>query len=129
MLNDNTELLKKLCFLENEATAFGFKWETAEQIMAQIRSELVEIEVHLKDQDRHKLQDEIGDLLHAAFSLCIFCQFDAEETLAKSIIKFESRFRETQQLAKIEGFNDLTGQPFEKLMELWNKAKAIKRQP
>ncbi len=117
------DLLKKLSALEDEASAFGFRWEVAEQIMAQIRSELHEIEVHLKDQDHHKLQEEIGDLLHAAFSLCIFCQFKADETLSKSIAKFENRFRETQRLAKMEGFEDLHNQPFDKLMAIWNKAK------
>src|SRR5438094_84896 len=81
-------ILKKLSALENEASHFGFKWEKEEQIIAQIRSELKEIEIDLKHQsDKHKLQEEIGDLLHAAFSLCVFCQFDSEETLSKSITK------------------------------------------
>ncbi len=53
--------------------------ETPEQIKQQILSELEEIEVHLQDKDRHKLQEELGDLLHAAFSLTVFCQFDPEE--------------------------------------------------
>lgn len=119
-------ILKKLTTLENEASAFGFKWEYAEQIIAQIRSELTEIEAHLKKQeDKSKLQEEIGDLLHAAFSLCVFCQFDANETLTSSTKKFERRFRETQRFARKEGLIDLNGQPFDKLMELWNKAKKL----
>lgn len=120
------DILQKLTNLENEATTFGFKWENPEQIIAQIRSELKEIEVHLNNPaESHLLQEEIGDLLHAAFSLCIFCQFDADETLAKSILKFEKRFRETQRLAKMNGLTDLKGQPFDKLMQLWDKAKEI----
>lgn len=117
------KILKKLTDLENEASAFGFKWETADQILAQIRSELTEIEVHLKDQDKNKLQEEIGDLLHAAFSLCVFCQFDTEETLTNSVDKFDRRFRETKKLAQCEGLKDLNGQSFDKLMKIWNKAK------
>lgn len=120
-------ILKKLSSLEKEAAEFGFKWETAEQIMAQIRSELIEIEVHLKDKDRNKLQEEIGDLLHAAFSLCIFCQFNADETLAESVNKFEVRFKEAQRLAKLQGLPDLNGQPFDKLMAFWDKAKKLTR--
>lgn len=118
------EILDKLFHLEHEAAEFGFKWETPEQIMAQIRSELTEIEEHLaKPQDKDKLQEEIGDLLHAAFSLCIFCKFNPEETLANSVNKFEKRFRETQRLALKEGLENLNGQSFNKLMELWEKAK------
>lgn len=116
---------EKLTLLENEASSFGFKWETAEQILTQIRNEIAEIHVHLKDQNKLKLQEEIGDLLHAAFSLCIFCQFSPEETLKNSVNKFEKRFQAIQQLSREEGLTSLQGQSFEKLMVLWDKAKQL----
>lgn len=116
-------ILEKLTQLENEAAVFGFKWENADQIMAQILNEIKEIDVHLKDQDKNKLQEEIGDLLHAVFSLCVFCQFNAEKTLDKSVSKFERRFQTVQQLAIQEGLQNLNGQSFKKLMTLWDKAK------
>ncbi len=116
-------ILEKLTQLEREASDFGFKWETSPQIMEQIKSEIVEIDMHLKDGDRKKLQDEIGDLLHATFSLCVFCQFDAEETLKKSVEKFERRFRLVEQLAKEKGLNNLHGLSFQELMMFWNQAK------
>ncbi|SRR5579883_182314 len=116
---------KKLTDLEKEAADFGFKWETTQQIMAQIKSEIAEIEVHLNDQDQLKLQDEIGDLLHAVCSLCVFCEIDPEKTLIHSIKKFEKRFRAVQQLARQEGLTTLQGQSFQKLMALWDQAKKI----
>lgn len=120
------DILKKLTQLENEAAAFGFKWENPQQIMAQIRSELTEIEAHLDNpMEENKLQEEIGDLLHAVFSLCVFCKFDASKTLSDSIQKFERRFRETQKLANQDGLVDLNGQSFENLMAFWNKAKEL----
>lgn len=117
--------LDKLLALENEAAEFGFKWENPEQIIVQIQNEVAEIEVHLQDHDQDKLQEEIGDLLHAAFSLCVFCQFNPEETLTKSVAKFEKRFRSTQALAKAEGLSTLNGQSFEKLIALWDRAKQV----
>lgn len=119
-------ILKKLTHLEKEASDFGFKWETAEQIIAQIHSETFEIDVHLKDGDRQKLQDEVGDLLHAAFSLCVFCQLDPEETLKNSIDKFEHRFRIVRRLATEKGLSTLNGQAFSELMSLWDQAKQLK---
>lgn len=117
-------ILKKLISLEKEASTFGFKWENPEQIMTQIRSELTEIEAHLKNpDDREKLQEEIGDLLHAAFSLCVFCEFDPDEILENSVNKFKRRFKKTKKLAKKEGLENLNGQSFDKLMDLWDKAK------
>jgi uncharacterized protein YabN with tetrapyrrole methylase and pyrophosphatase domain len=117
------DILKKLTQLENQAANFGFRWETAAQIMAQIRSEATEVDVHLNDNDVTKLQEEIGDLLHAVFSLCVFCKLDPEETLANSVNKFERRFKLVQELALEQGLGTLQGKSFNELMALWDKAK------
>ncbi len=116
-------IFKKLIVLENEATDFGFKWERPHQIKQQIISELDEIEVHLHDHDRQKLQEEIGDLLHAAFSLTIFCGFDAEETLQMSLNKFERRLTAVKAIAAEREFATLEGKSFNELMQIWEQAK------
>lgn len=116
-------MLKKLIDLEKEAANFGFRWETSEQIIQQIKSELLEIDVHLNDGDRDKLQDEIGDLLHAAFSLCVFNKVDPEKALVHSIEKFERRFRKVEKLTKESGLENLNGKSFDELMMFWEHAK------
>lgn len=121
-------LLEKLTTLENEADRYGFKWENAHQIMAQIQSECVEINEHLdltESENRVRLQEEIGDLLHAVFSLCVFSKFDPEETLTKSVDKFERRFNAVKALAQEKGLETLNGMSFGELMQFWNKAKKI----
>lgn len=117
--------LKKLAQLEKIATDFGFAWEKAEQIIEQIKSEITEVEVHLVDGNTKKCQEEIGDLLHAVFSLCVFCDFDAEQTLANSINKFERRLSAVQQLAKEQGLKNLNGKSFDELMQFWKMAKIM----
>ena len=110
--------------LEHEAAEFGLQWETTDQIMAQIRNECVEIEEHLNSSEqRDALQDEIGDLLHAAFSLCVFSNFDPEITLRKSMDKFEHRLNAMKDIAKEQGLNDLKGKSFDELMQYWDLAK------
>lgn len=116
-------ILEKLSSLELDAADFGFKWEKAEQIMSQIRSECDEIEVHLQDGDQQKLQDEIGDLMHAVLSLCVFCGFNPEETLIQSTNKFERRFLAVKKLAQQAGLKTLNGKSFDELMSFWEKAK------
>ena len=116
-------ILDKLTSLEIEAADFGFKWETTDQIKAQILSELNEINAHLKDENKEKLQEEIGDLLHAVFSLCVFCKLDPKVTLEKSVKKFERRFTLVKQLAKLHGLDSLHGKSFDELMYYWNSAK------
>lgn len=118
-------LLKKLIQLENEASELGFRWENPQQILNQIQSECDEIQENLSIASSTNLQEEIGDLLHAAFSLCVFCQFDPEETLEKSINKFEKRFNLVKKIANEKGFVTLSGLSFSELMSIWGQAKNI----
>ena len=118
-------ILNKLVLLENKATQFGFKWDNDEQIMAQIRSEISEIQTHLRDCETNKLQEEIGDLLHAIFSLCVFRQLDPFETLKNSVDKFERRFNAVKKISHSQGLNTLNGKSFNELMMIWNKAKQL----
>lgn len=120
-------LLDKVVFLEEEASNFGFSWENTAQIMQQIRSECLEIEEHLSDglerADSINLQEEIGDLMHAVFSLCVFCKFNPQQTLAQTLDKFERRLNAVQSIAHEQGLEHLEGHSFDELMNIWDKAK------
>ena len=110
--------------IEKEADDFGFMWHDISQILEQIQSECEEIKDNLAQEGScEHLQEEIGDLIHAAFSLCLFAKFDAEETLTKSIIKFEKRFKEVKRLAFKAGYETLQRQPIEVIMDFWGQAK------
>lgn len=121
------DLLERVVVLENEASEFGFEWETTEQIMAQIQSECQEVSEHLLqgslNANQQELQEEIGDLLHAVFSLCVFCKFSPRETLQKTLDKFEGRMNAVRDIAREEGITNLNGYPFDELMIIWQKAK------
>ncbi len=121
------DLLEKVVKLEQEADQFGFRWETTDQIMEQIRSECLEINEHLQHkptpENQLELQEEIGDLLHATFSLCVFCKLSPKETLEKTLVKFERRLNAVKQLAQEKGLTNLDGHSFEELMQIWRQAK------
>ena len=118
--------IKKLIELEKEATEFGFKWENSEQIMQQIHSECIEVNEHLQAGsavNKSNLQEEIGDLLHAVFSLCFFCNLDPEQTLEATSNKFEKRLKMVKLIAEEKGLINVHNQPFDVLMDIWNQAK------
>ncbi len=121
------DLLNKAVVLENEATAFGLQWETCDQIMAQIQSECVEINEHLGQipgqTNQVALQEEIGDLLHAVLSLCVFCNLSPQDTLHDSLNKFERRLNAVKEITQEQGLSHLRGFPFEEVMAIWHKAK------
>ncbi len=121
------ELLDKVVDLENEASAFGFRWENTDQIMSQIQSECLEINEHLGQgvlaANQKELQEEIGDLLHAVFSLCVFCNLSPRQTLADTLDKFERRLNAVKAISEEQGLTHLNGFSFDELMAIWGKAK------
>ncbi|MDP1604694.1 MAG: MazG nucleotide pyrophosphohydrolase domain-containing protein [Legionella sp.] len=122
------ELLDKICVLEKDAERLGFCWENTTQIMAQIESECAEIKEHLSlkfESNSAGLQEEIGDLMHAVFSLSLFCHFDPKDTLSKALFKFEKRINAVRQLASSRGLTTLEGLSFEQIMMYWKDAKNI----
>ena len=122
------DILDRVVVLENEASAFGFEWETTGQIMAQIQSECVEINEHLENEiaqaNQAKLQEEIGDLLHAVFSLCVFCKLSPRVTLDQTLAKFENRLNAVKEISQEQGLVNLHGHSFDKLMMIWKQAKS-----
>lgn len=116
--------LHELIIIENEARNFGFDWPHEEMIIEQALSECDEIREALANHEpSHRVQEEIGDLLHTAISLCLFAGFDPEQTLAKVATKFGARMEALKAIAKDQGLTSLKGQSTEFMMELWKMAK------
>lgn len=121
------DVLQQLTLTEDEAQDFGFQWSNAQQILDQIISEVQEVHEVLNhsvsEDSKEHLQEEIGDLIHAACSLCLFCGFDLEKTMYKSVEKVKLRLQKVKFIANVQGYTTLKGEPFAKLMELWDRAK------
>lgn len=117
-------IIERLAILEKQAVDNGFAWPNAEMILDQIESECQEIRDAINQKEcRDRIQEEIGDLLHAAFSLCIFVGFDAQETLTQATNKIEKRLLTLFKIAREHGYTDLKNESIETLMSLWRLAK------
>lgn len=116
--------LQELIQLEKDVRNFGFDWPNIHTIIQQAQSECLEIEEAISKQETSdRLQEEIGDLLHTAISLCLFSGFSVEETLANVVKKFGGRMDKVMALAKQQGLSTLKNQSFEFMLTLWDKAK------
>lgn len=124
-MQQEENLLKRIEMQEKVAKDFGFYWEHLDQLIDQIQSECKEIKEAWEKNDFRHLQEEVGDLLQAAVSLSIFCQLDTEETLLKSIDKFQKRYDKLVALAQQDGLENLKGKSFEMQLDYWKKAKNI----
>jgi uncharacterized protein YabN with tetrapyrrole methylase and pyrophosphatase domain len=118
--------LQKLIALEQKTSLMGFDWPNTETIIDQAISECHEVKLTIQAHEgRKRLQEEVGDLLHATISLCLFEGLDVDETLEHVNKKFEARLDALQQIAKDRGFSTLKGQHFALLLELWEEAKHV----
>jgi uncharacterized protein YabN with tetrapyrrole methylase and pyrophosphatase domain len=122
-MEDNTPL-HKLIDLEKDARSYGFYWPNADCIIDQIISEAIEVKEAIQNQEsEERVQEEIGDLLHAVISLCEFKGFDIDETLSKVNLKFDRRMANLKAEAEKHNLLDLKGQSYEFMLELWEASK------
>lgn len=118
--------LNDLIAVELEARNFGFDWPNKEMIIDQAISECHEIFAAIHDgEPAERVQEEIGDLIHAAICLCIFAGFDVDETIEKVRIKFAKRMAAMHKLATKRGLTTLSGQSIDFMLELWHEAKKM----
>jgi uncharacterized protein YabN with tetrapyrrole methylase and pyrophosphatase domain len=126
---NNEYALSDLLHLEQDARSFGFEWPNEAVIIEQAIDECREIEEAIANQEtRERIQEEIGDLLHTAISLCVFSGFDVNETLIKINSKFGGRMQAMKALSNQLELKTLHGQSFDFMLDLWKQAKIITKE-
>lgn len=107
----------------------GFKWSDHVSIINQIKNETKEVSESLENNEsKQRLEEEIGDLFHAIFSLCSFLNLDPDQILTKTERKFRTRFNHMIAIAKDLGLKDLNGQSHEFMLEIWDQVKASEKE-
>jgi MazG family protein len=108
--------------LGKRAAAVGFDWPDAAGPRAKILEELDEVEVARQGSGSSTMEEEIGDLLLAVTSLARHLHVDPESALRGANLRFETRFRDMEHRARLQG------QPLDTLTAaqldvLWEQAK------
>ena len=110
--------------LTKRAAKVGFDWENVEQIYKKLEEELGELDAARFDDDKEKIQEEIGDILFVALNLARKLGVDAETALKKTNRKFRQRFKFIEsELKKDEKTLETTD--LSEMDALWNKAKTM----
>ena len=117
-------IIEKVNQLEAKANQFGFTWPDAAMILDQIRSECDEVASSMhENESRERLQEEVGDLVHATFALCFFLGLDIESTIKSNADKLEMRLDALISIAKSKGYDSLEGETLSTKMAFWDMAK------
>ena len=121
-----TKPLRNLIELEKNARAYGFEWPDPFMILDQVIDECREIREDIAYQaGSPKVQEEVGDLLHAVLSLCFHLGYDVEETIEGIHVKFSRRMSLLKDLVKKRGLKNLRGQSIDSALLIWKEVKRI----
>lgn len=113
--------------LQERAAKVGFDWSEPEPILDKIEEEIGELRQALKEKDRAKVADELGDLIFAVVNIGRHVGADPEMALRGTNTKFRRRFAHIEHELHAEG-ETLEAATLERMEELWQAAKAIERQ-
>ena len=89
--------------VSRRAAFAGFDWPRAGGIIEKIEEEAREIRKTLTRSNKHRLAEEVGDLLLAVVNLARFKGIDAEDALNKAIRKFVKRFAKMERALRRQG--------------------------
>jgi len=108
--------------VQGRAAKTGFDYTGVQMAMADLRSEVAELEGALAAFEAARLEEELGDLIFSAVNVSRFVGVDAEEALTKSCDKFIARFEKVEALARERNI-DIKKANIEMLDSLWKEAK------
>jgi MazG family protein len=89
--------------LGEKAARTGFDWRRAEDVLAKIDEERLEVAAAVDGGDRGRIEEEIGDLLFATANLARKLDIEPERALGRALDRFETRFRHLEEEARREG--------------------------
>ncbi|HEV7307880.1 nucleoside triphosphate pyrophosphohydrolase [Ensifer sp.] len=113
--------------LQERAAKVGFDWSEPEPILDKIEEEIGELRQALREKDRAKVSDELGDLIFAVVNIGRHVGADPEMALRGTNTKFRRRFSHIERELEAGG-ETLDSATLERMEELWQAAKAIERQ-
>ena len=116
--------LVKAIRIQDKAKGVGFDWENKEQVWDKIQEEIQEFrEIDQNNKsNKHKLEEEFGDLLFALINYARFIEINPEDALEKTNIKFIRRFNYIE--SKINEKGKKMGEVgLEEMELLWQEAK------
>jgi tetrapyrrole methylase family protein/MazG family protein len=111
--------------LTEKASGVGFDWPDVKGILKKLDEEMKEFREALSLQKRHRIREEIGDLLFVIVNVARFLEIDPEAALRKTIGKFTSRFRYIERSLQKKG-KTLQESNLLEMDRLWGEAKKKK---
>ena len=108
--------------VQKRSAKSGMDFKDAADAAAKVTEELGELKEAICEDNRDRLEDEMGDLLFSVVNIARFIKVDAEQALTRATDKFSRRFRDIEALADERGI-DMHTASVEELEALWQEVK------
>lgn len=108
--------------VQSRANKVGFDWDNISDVISKLKEEIQEFETVLKEGDRQRCEDEIGDMLFSIVNISRHIKINAEDAMRKSVKKFIKRFAEIERYAKQHG-KSLSDMTLDEMDDIWQRSK------
>lgn len=108
--------------IQSRLARAGFDWPSTQDVLAQVRAELDELEQAIQMNDVVACADELGDVLFSCVNLARHLDIDSEVALRSSNRKVSNRIHWMEETIK-QRQEHWSGKTMFELEELWQAAK------
>ena len=112
--------------LTQKASRLGFDWPDLSGVLKKMDEELSEFREALSLRDRHRIEEELGDLLFVLVNVGRFLGIDPEKALRGTLQKFSTRFHYIETSLRRAG-KSVDQSNLIEMDRLWEEAKKRKK--
>jgi tetrapyrrole methylase family protein / MazG family protein len=130
----NLPSLTRAYRIQEKSSKVGFDWDKSEDSFKKIEEEIQEFKNEaesrknehgkITDDDRRKLEKELGDILFAIVNYARFFEINPENALRLTIEKYIKRFNFIEQELESKG-KKITESNLEEMDSIWDESKKI----
>ena len=110
--------------IQKKVASVGFEYKNNKEAVDKVYEELDELETEIKNNNKKRIKEELGDLIFATLDVSRKLKLDPETILKKSNKKFKTRWKKLENYAKKEKL-DLNKMTIYKYNKIWQKVKKI----
>jgi tetrapyrrole methylase family protein/MazG family protein len=114
--------LLKAYRVQQKTSRVGFDWDRIKDVLVKLDEEVGEFKDSIKQKDRQKIEEEIGDILFTITNISRFLEINPEEALSRTVEKFIRRFKFIEAEAFKSG-KEIEDMSLEELDSIWERSK------
>ena len=110
--------------IQDKVSGVGFDWEVSHQVFDKLKEELEELEVEIKQGNKDKIENELGDVFFSLINYARFLKVNPENALERTNKKFTKRFKYLEDKARLmnKTLHDMT---LKEMDIYWEEAKKL----